>query len=315
MVQSRTPALFKGRAASVIASICIFASNAYGDPLAVTEVAPGVFVHRGTVAVFNPQNRGDVANVGFVVGRDAVAVIDSGGAAKIGAALREAITKITAKPIRYVINTHMHPDHVLGNAAFEADAPQFVGHKKLARGLAARAERYTAANRELMGEDAFAGSRIVMPTLAVEDRRDIDLGGRVLTLVARPTAHTDNDLTVLDKETGTLFLGDLLFSGHVPALDGSLKGWMALLDELQTQNYARVVPGHGPAAMPWPDAMKPLMRYLATLATDVRAAVKAGRTLSDATRTAAQSERQSWELFDDFNARNASAAFHEMEWE
>ena len=300
---------------SACALFFVSISGAWSQPLAVTEVAPGVFVHQGTIAIFTPQNRGDVANIGFVVGREGVAVIDTGGSKRIGEALREAIRKITDKPVRYVINTHMHPDHVFGNAAFEADKPIFVGHKKLARGLAARAERYLAANRELLGEEAFAGTRIIGPTLQVDGSQDIDLGDRVLTLTARPTAHTDNDLTVLDTKTGTMFLGDLLFAAHVPALDGSIKGWLALLDSLKSQQYARAVPGHGPASMPWPDALKPIERYLTTVADDVRRAIKDGRTLAEATKTAGQSEKQSWELFDEFNARNVSSAFHELEWE
>ena len=144
----------------------------------------------------------------------------------------------------------MHPDHVFGNVAFEAEHPAFVGHHKLARALAARAERYLAINKELLGEPAFAGTRIVPPTLPVEDKLELDLGGRTLVLEAQKTAHTDNDLTVLDKATGTLFLGDLLFAEHVPAIDGSIRGWLALLAELEARkDIARVVPGHGPPSM------------------------------------------------------------------
>src|SRR5262249_50797168 len=159
----------------------------------------------------------------------------------------------TTLPVRYVINTHMHPDHVLGNAAFEADNPVFIGHAKLARGLAARSERYLAANKDLMGEAAFAGTHIVMPMQAVEDRTALELGGRTIDLEAHKTAHTDNDLTVRDSTTQTLFLGDLLFSGHVPTLDGSIVGWLALMDRLTAVPAERVVPGHGPPSMQWPD--------------------------------------------------------------
>jgi quinoprotein relay system zinc metallohydrolase 2 len=285
------------------------------EPLATVEVAPGVFVHQGQIAVFNPRNRGDIANLGFVIGNDAVAVIDTGGTAEIGARLRAAIAARTSLPVRYVINTHMHPDHVLGNAAFEADHPAFVGHKKLARALAARADHYLAVNRDLLGEDAFAGTRIVPPTVAVEERMSLDLGGRALTLQAQRTAHTDNDLTVFDEATTTLFAGDLVFSGHIPALDGSLRGWLGLVEDLKRIQAARVVPGHGPASMPWPQALEPMDHYLETIAADVRADIKAGRSLADAARTAGRSEAGDWQLFDEFNARNVSAAFAELEWE
>lgn len=300
-----------------IAGLTATASVAGGSPqpLAVTEVASGVFVHQGQYGLFTPRNSGDISNCSFVVGNEAVAVIDTCGSYKLGERLLAAIRARTQLPVRYVINTHMHPDHVFGNAAFEAEKPRFTGHKKLARALAARADRYLAANQHLLGPEAFEGTRIIAPDLAVEDKSEVALGGRTLMLVARPTAHTDNDLTVLDKETGTLFAGDLLFSVHVPALDGSIRGWLAVLDKLAAEPAARVVPGHGPASMSWPEALEPERRYLSRVASEVRSAIKAGRTLADTAKSAGESERGSWQLFDEFNARNVSAAFAELEWE
>ena len=87
-----------------------------------------------------------------------------------GASYESAIRAVTDKPIRYVINTHMHPDHVFGNAAFKDEAPTFVGHYKLARGLATRAERYLAINKEMLGAQAFEGIEIIVPTLGFEAR-------------------------------------------------------------------------------------------------------------------------------------------------
>lgn len=290
-------------------------SAAKAAAIGVTEVAPGIFVHQGRHALVNPENAGDIANAAMVVGADAVAVIDTSSSAKLGAAIRDAVSAITAKPVRYVINTHMHPDHVLGNAAFVASGTEFVAHHKMARGLSARADRYLRNARQAIGDAAFDGTRIVMPTMPVTDKLTLDLGGRTLTLTARATAHTDNDLTILDSATGTLFLGDLLFSGHVPTLDGSILGWLKLIAILKSESAARVVPGHGPPSMPWPDALAPLERYLQTVTDDVRVAIKAGKTMTDATATAGQSEKTTWELFDEHHVRNVTAAFAELEWE
>jgi quinoprotein relay system zinc metallohydrolase 2 len=279
------------------------------------EIAPGVFVHQGRYEVQSPENRGDMANAGFVIGTEAVAVIDTLGSAVAGRELRAAIASVTDKPIKYVINTHMHPDHVFGNAAFKADKPTFVGHYKLARGLATRADRYLAVNRTMLGDDAFEGIEVILPTVGVENTLNVDLGGRSLALEAQPTAHTDNDLIVTDSATNTLFLGDLLFSVHVPTLDGSITGWLKLLDELGKRQAARVVPGHGPQAMALPQALDPERRYLAAIADDVRRLLKEGKTLEDATKTAGFSERDAWTLFDQYHVRNVSAAFAELEWE
>jgi quinoprotein relay system zinc metallohydrolase 2 len=283
--------------------------------LDVSEVAPGIFVHHGRYELQSPENRGDMANASFVVGNHAVAVIDTLGSAVAGREFRSAIRVVTGKPIKYVINTHMHPDHVFGNAAFKEDNPAFVGHYKLARGLASRADRYLAANKQMLGEDAFAGIEVILPSLAVEQPLTLDLGGRTLLLEAQPTAHTDNDLIVTETATNTLFLGDLLFAVHVPTLDGSIKGWLALLEELVQMDAARVVPGHGPHTMQLPEAVAPEQRYLSTIAADVRNLIKEGKTLEDAIRIAGFSERDAWELFEQYHVRNVTAAFAELEWE
>lgn len=284
-------------------------------PLPVQEVAPGVFVHQAPYALALPRNLGFVGNAGFIIGRDAVAVVDTGGSLKAGEALKAAVEARTKLPIRYVINTHMHPDHVLGDAAFEAPGVTFIGHRNLAEALAARAESYLEATRRLVGEEAAAGTRVVLPSVAVADRLTIDLGARPLLIEAWPTAHTATDLTVFDEVSGTWFLGDLLFLGHVPALDGKAVGWIALLDRLKQRPAARVVPGHGPASQPWPQAAEPTERYLNRLVGDVRKLVRDGGTMSDAAREAGRAEAKEWQLFDDFNARNATSAYHELEWE
>jgi quinoprotein relay system zinc metallohydrolase 2 len=282
--------------------------------LPVSEVAPGVFVHSGVTELMTKENEGAIANVGFVIGNDAVAVIDTGGSVREGEQLLAAIRSRTEKPIRYVLNTHAHPDHVFGNAAFEAVGTQFVGHKNLPQAMALRGHFYVDAFRRIMGEDLIDRVRIVPPTLLVEKMLTLDLGGRNLSLRAWPTAHSDSDLSVLDEQTGTLFSGDLVFLDHVPVVDGSLRGWLKVMDELGAMPARRLVPGHGPVSQ-WPGALAYQRHYLAQMVADVRALVAEGKPIGAAAGTAGVSERSRWKLFDDYNARNATAAFSEIEWE
>jgi quinoprotein relay system zinc metallohydrolase 2 len=284
------------------------------QPLAVRELAPGVFVHIGVIELMSSTNEGAIANVGFIVGSDAVAVIDTGGSPREGRQLLAAIRQQTPRPIRYVINTHDHPDHVFGNAAFLKEKPIFVGHKNLARALATRGQFYIDTFRRIMGDAVISGVTVVPPTQTVERELQLDLGGRPIVLRAWRAAHTDNDLTVLDVTTGTLFAGDLVFREHVPVLDGSLRGWLIVTDELSKIPAKRVVPGHGELA-DWPGALVDEQRYLGTLRDDVRASIARGASLRVATESAAASERQQWVLFDAYNVRNATTAFSELEWE
>jgi len=288
-------------------------ARAQQQALPVDEIAPGIFVHIGKTSLMTRENEGAIANIGFIIGESAVAVIDTGGSVREGQQLLAAIRARTDRPIRYVINTHGHPDHVFGNAAFVQDGTSFVGHRNLPRALATRGPFYIDAFRRIMGGQLIDEVRMVPPTILVDGTITLDLGERILTLRAWPAAHTDNDLTVLDEQTRTLFAGDLVFLSHTPVLDGSLRGWLSVIDELATLPAQRVVPGHG-AVSEWPAALADQRRYLQTLATDIRALVTSGKSIR-AADTAAATERSRWQLFDDFHARNATAAFSEIEWE
>jgi quinoprotein relay system zinc metallohydrolase 2 len=282
------------------------------DAFPISEVAPGVYVHFGANELMNAQNAGAIANVGFVIGGDAVAVIDTGGSVREGRALRQAVQRFTDKEIKYVINTHAHPDHVFGNAAFEVPAI-FVGHHNLPRALAINGPFYIKAFRREM-KTALDDVKIVPPTLIVDEEVKLDLGHRSLIVKAWPTSHTDNDLTVFDPTSGVLFAGDLLFVQHVPVLDGSVRGWLKTIEDLARIPATSVVPGHG-GVSDWPDALAAERTYLQHLESDCRDLIERGIPLAQAADIAGTSQKSNWELFDEYNKRNATAAYSELEWE
>ncbi|MES1930192.1 metallo-beta-lactamase [Salinisphaera dokdonensis CL-ES53] len=285
------------------------------QPLRVSEVAQGVFVHLGDQAEANRGNAGDIANIGFIVGDECVAVIDTGGTPQIGARLRAAISEQTATPVCCVINTHMHPDHVLGNRAFAADDTTFIAAAGFDSALAARSESYLTRMPETIGITADS-SWIVLSDRQIDGAAKLDLGGREVTLQSWPTAHTDNDLTVYDEDTGTLWTGDLLFVDRVPSIDGSITGWLQVLDRLaENGTVGTVVPGHGPVKHDLARATAPERRYLETIRDDVRKAIADGYGLQHAVQHTGTQQRSRWLLFDAYHARNVTAAYTELEWE
>jgi quinoprotein relay system zinc metallohydrolase 2 len=314
-----TPAQISRRRALLecLAACCVRTSAVRAQaplrPWATDEVAPGIHIRRGVDEDVTAKNDDAIANIGFVIGRDAVAVTDAGGSLNDGRRLRESIRQATPLPIRYVLMSHVHPDHVFGAGAFGADRPVYVGHAGLPRALSLRWEYYRTRTEAILGKDTVGA--VVMPSMLVQDRAQIDLGGRVLELTAHGIAHTDSDLSALDRQTGTLIAADLLFVRRVPSLDGSLKGWLKELAVLKNVAAKRAVPGHGPTSVDWPLGCRDLERYLGILLRETRAAIKQGRDIDTAVKTVGLSERGRWALFEDYNGHNVIQAFKELEWE
>ncbi len=280
-------------------------------PLDIVEIAQGVYVHEGVHEDIDARNCGDIANVGFIIGETSVAVIDPGGSPTIGLQLRNAVEATTSLPISHVVITHFHPDHLFGANQIDGDVV-VVAHKNYSRALAQRGQFYLDRFSVLFKDDN--DMKLAMPTVHVEQQELINLGNRELRLVAHKTAHTDNDLTVFDVETGVLWAGDLLFHDRIPSLDGSIIGWLDVMDELAQSAPRLVVPGHGPVGR-WDDIAPEQRHYLETLRNELRDVISANGRLTQAVDTVGSTERQKWLLFDDYHQGNVTRAFTELEWE
>ena len=293
-------------------------ANADLPALDLQPVAPGVHVHFGASHQMEETADGRIANLGVIVGRDAVAVIDAGVSRAQGQDLYVAIRRLTDLPVRHLVLTHMHPDHVLGAAVLSEAGARITAHHALPQALQARSAGYLDALVGLYPAPDWIGTQVVMPDALVDDRQEIDLGDRALLLRAFHAEHTDSDMTVLDQATGTLFTGDLLFRDLTPVVDGSLTGWLEWLDSDPARGARLIVPGHGPASESWADASAPQAALLKALASVTRKAIGDGLALSQAVPVivkALQPMQNSWNSYPETVARNATAAYKELEWE
>jgi quinoprotein relay system zinc metallohydrolase 2 len=191
---------------------------------------------------------------------------------------------------------------------------QFVGHHKLARAMASRAPHYISRADELLNIHVDQDN-IIPPDIEVKDSLTLDLGNRSLLLTAHPTAHTDNDLSIYDKTTNTMWLADLLFLEHIPVIDGSLKGWLNELTKLEKNQYKLVIPGHGKLVKDWPVSMQAEKNYLTQLSNEIRTEIKSGKTLEHAVANVGLNAKNQWQLYEQFHRKNVTLGFAELEWE
>jgi len=302
-----------------ITFILIFSINLQSKTKAldVTEVAEGVFVHQGRHLDVDENYQGDICNIGFIIGEDSIAVIDTGGSLEIGRALKASIQEKTSLPIKYVINTHVHLDHIYGNAVFNDQYTKFIGHSELPKAMQFRKDFYERLNFRYL-KTPVEKSIQISPSILVQanESKVFDLGGRKIKVTAYSPAHTNNDVTITDITTGTLWAGDLLFIERTPVIDGDIHGFIDVLAQLVLlDNIDLVIPGHGTPTKNWQAAFKKSKNYFKTLRDDIRNSITEDQGLQKAIETVAKSESQKWELFDVQNARNINQVYPKLEWE
>ena len=311
---------FLSTAVSFMALIATQAFSATNTPVKRDDVPVAIEVQKGVF--IRPSHTGiifkdkDIANIGFIVGEKAIAVIDTGGSIHEGHRLICQIRKVSDLPIKYLINTHVHPDHTLGNGAFADLDITFIGHKNLKHALGVLSKTYLRRYNQMTGEQV-SDKTIILPKIGVSDTLEIDLGNRILTLIATGKAHTNNDLMVYDKQTDTLWLSDLLFHKHVPVFgkSGSIEGWLKVIKENKEKSVKNVIPGHGPLIIDKKEASDNQSRYLTLLRDQVRENLSTIADLTEAMERIGVEEKSNWENFSTYNKRNISYIFSELEWE
>jgi quinoprotein relay system zinc metallohydrolase 2 len=281
----------------------------------VKEVADGIFVHYGYQEDSNKKNEGDIANIGFIIGKKSIMVIDTGGTTKIGNNLLKEIKKTSNLPISHVVITHSHPDHFFGTEEFVTQSINIVGHEKLNRSLLNNFEFYKNLQFNTIGLDSIKKTKLAQANQLIRTGQTlrIDLGERLVEVRAWKSGHTDNDLSVLDMKTKT-FWSENVFVERIPSIRASIKGWKENLKEILKMDIDLIIPGHGKASSK-NVAIKPMINYFNRLINQIRNFHKENKSLKESLDQISKDNIENWILFDNYHYTNVTKVFTELEWE
>jgi glyoxylase-like metal-dependent hydrolase (beta-lactamase superfamily II) len=188
-------------------------------------------------------------NIGLSVGPDAVFVIDD-QFAPLAPKIKEAIARISKKPVQFLLNTHFHYDHTGGNEAFGSDGALIVAHDNVRRRMS------TDQLISFVGDTSKqnASPKVALPVVTVAGDISFHLNGEQIYAFHVPRAHTDGDLVVQLRGSDVVHMGDTFFNGMYPFIDGSsggtADGIVAAADRVLAlaSDKTKIIPGHGPLA-------------------------------------------------------------------
>ena len=293
------------RGSAAVLLLALSASGAAPD-FRLQQIGDGVWA-----AIVNDEGLAG-GNAGFVIGDDGVAVIDTFQDPRPAKALLGEIRKLTPLPIRFVVNTHYHLDHVNGNDVFAAAGATIVAHRNVRAWM--RTENIKMLDPPVTPEKKARVQSLTLPTVDFDSHIELYLGSRRINVRYYP-GHTGSDAVVSLPDAHVVFCGDMLWKEHVPNLiDSSTKAWVESLDAMQ-KDYgpSTWVPGHGGVANA--QDVLTFRKYLADLRAGVRreqAAGKSGDALVQALLPDLKSHYGKWGFFTDYAAADIEQTAQEL---
>jgi len=271
---TRRAAMLAALALPLAARAEVFAGTYRLDAAVIGE---GIWLVRGADEAITPANGGAIANIVIMASDAGAIVIDTGPSLAYGRALAETARRLTGQPVARVYLTHLHPDHSFGNGAFAPETLHALPATR--RELESNATGFEDAMYRLL-PGWIAGTEVVLPAHAAAGG-PVRFGGRDLELLAL-SGHSEGDLAILDKASGTLIAGDLVFHDRAPATPhADIATWLAALGTLEAIGAAQLVPGHGPLDRAG-TAIAQTRDWLIWLMAALREAVASGLDMTEA---------------------------------
>lgn len=306
---------------ATLALLCSFAVSAseyapISVDMQVRKVSEHVYYVEG-VAGIATYNEGFISNAGFIVTDDGVVVFDALGTPSLAHELIGKIHEITDQPVRKVVVSHYHADHVYGLQVFEILGAQIYAPAGAQTYIRSDAAKNRLDERRISLEPwVNANTHLVLPDVTVDKSTRFEMGGLSFTLDYIGKAHSDGDLTMLVEPDRVLFSGDIIFRERIPFIgDGDTATWLDTLTKLDTGGIKALVPGHGPASLDPKDTISLTRRYLAHMRETMGAAVEELQSFDEAYANADWSEFEHLPAFDEGNRINAYQVYLSMEAE
>ena len=282
----------------------------------VKKVSEHVYYVEGVPGIAT-DNEGFISNAGFIVTKDGVVVFDSLGTPSLANKLVQKIKTVTDQPIKKVIVSHFHADHIYGLQVFEELGAEIIapyGAQKYIQSEAAasRLEERQFSLEPWVNED----TRLVLPDTTVEKSYAFQQGGLSFTINYMGKAHSDGDLTLLVEPDKVLFSGDIIFEGRIPFVgNADSKKWLETLTRLETEGLNALVPGHGPASDNPKETISLTRRYLAYLRKVLGEGIEDLTPFDEVYAEADWSEFEDLPAFEEGNRINAYQVYLSMEAE
>lgn len=295
-----------------IIALCLFlwTAQAYEYNLAPVKVSKDVHCFFGALENITKENGGNMVNTCFVQTKQGFVVIDSGPTYAYASQAYTQMQKIAKLPVKYVINTHDHDDHWLGNSFYKSKGALLIGPRTYEQNVVVGME--TRMQRTL-GSELYGKTKIVNLDTVVDNNLTLKFGGKVFEIQQLvEKAHTQGDLTVYLPDEKVIFAGDVVFNGRVTSLrDGSLMGSIKILEQIEALQPKVIIGGHGYKTDA--NATESLKAYLLEMKEEVLHALDNDVSMEQITKKVSMTKYQKMKLYDVLHSRNVFEAYRELE--
>lgn len=282
----------------------------------LVQVAEHSYYVQGAAGVAT-DNQGFISNAGAIVTKDGVVIFDALGTPALASKMIRLLREVTEQPIKRVIMSHYHADHLYGLQLYKEIGAEIYAPKGALEYLQApqAAERLEERQFSL---DPWVNEKtyLVTPEHIIDSSITQQMGDVTMHINYLGGAHSEGDLTLLVEQDRVLYSGDIIFEGRVAFLgDADTRYWLQTLEKMETSGLAGLIPGHGPAAQDPTTAISQTRRYLAYIRQVMGNAVEEFVPFAEAYAAADWSEFEKLPAFDEANRRNAYQVFLSMEQE